>query len=233
VGFARANNQAIQSTKSRYVLLLNSDAFPTNDAIAKLLAAMEHDEAIAVAGPRMYDGNGDTLASAHAFETLTRLAVTAFSVHKLMPASLQRIVSAVLGRAGVQHLVNYEASVPTDVDWVSGACMMLRRAAIDRVGSLDERYFMYMEDEDWCRRFRERGYRVVYVPDGEVAHFVAQSASNSLGRALAYRKSRLLYHRRYHRRVFPALWILSSIYAARQCVMDWLAGWRGRWRLRQ
>ncbi len=216
VGFARANNQAIRATDSKYVLLLNSDAFPSGDTFGELLRVMESDAQIAVAGPRMYDGNGNLLASAHAYESLLRLAVATFRIQGLMPRGVRRWAGRLLGKAGSQHLANYEAAAPAQVDWVSGACMLVRRAAIDKVGLLDERYFMYMEDEDWCRRLQQAGYKVVYAPTAVLTHLFAGSSESSARSARIYRASRLSYHRRYNPCLFPVCWLLSSLYAFRQ-----------------
>jgi GT2 family glycosyltransferase len=122
------------------------------------------------------------------------------------------------------HRVNYEASTATDVDWVSGACMMVRRSALADVGSLDGRFFMYMEDEDWCRRFGEAGYRVVYVPTAGVTHHIGRSSASSSTAAKLYRDSRLIYHKKHNARHYLIYWMLSHLYAARQCAHSRLSG---------
>jgi len=217
VGFAAASNQAIRATDSRYVLLLNTDAFPHDAALEELRRTMDDDGQIAVAGPRMQSADGVPLASAHRVETLGKLAAAALGIHRLLPAKVNRSAARLLGRAGAQHLLNYEATRPADVDWVSGACMMVRRSAITQVGLMDERYFMYMEDEDWCRRLRQTGYRVVYVPSAKVTHCVGRSAASAAIGARIYRHSRLIYHKQYHPHLYPVFWLLSNLYAARQC----------------
>jgi len=217
VGFPRANNMAIEASDSETVLLLNPDAFPRDGALDELRSVLSSDNRIAVAGPRMHEGDGRLLASAHCFESLGRLAATALGIHELLPSSALRWAARLLGRTGRLHRVNYEAVGPVEVDWVSGACMMVRRSALAEVGLLDERYFMYMEDEDWCRRFRNAAYRVVYVPSAEVTHLVGMSLSSKLRRARAYRDSRLIYHKQYNPRLYPVFSLLSYLYAVRQC----------------
>jgi len=216
VGFARANNQAIRATDSRYVLLLNSDAFLGDQALEILLSVIESDAKIAAVGPRMYDAQGEVLASAHGFETLPKLAAVALRAHTLLPASLKKLAAPLLGKSGNQHLANFAAREPVEVDWLSGACLLVRRAAIEQVGGLDERYFMYMEDEDWCRRFHAAGYRALYVAAAEITHQVACSSRSSVRSARIYRDSRLLYHRRYHPRLYPVFHLLANLYALRQ-----------------
>ena len=217
VGFARANNMAIEASDSETVLLLNPDAFPRERALDELRSVLRSDNRIAVAGPRMYGGDGRLLASAHCFESLGRLAATALGIHELLPSSALRWAARFLGRTGDLHRVNYEAVAPVEVDWVSGACMMVRRSALAEVGLLDERYFMYMEDEDWCRRFKNAAYRVVYVPSAEVTHLVGTSSSSKLCRARAYLDSRLTYHKQYNPRLYRVFSLLSYLYAVRQC----------------
>jgi GT2 family glycosyltransferase len=216
VGFARANNQAIEATSSRCVLLLNSDAYPQGTALEALLHVMECDGRVAIAGPRMHDAHSMPLASAHSFESLPKLAGAALGIHRILRPSIAAWATRLAGRAGAQHRINFDASAPADADWVSGACMMVRRSVLANVGLLDERYFMYMEDEDLCRRVREAGYRVVYVPSSRVVHHVGGSTASSAIGARLYRDSRLIYHRRYNSRLYPAFWLLSNLYAARQ-----------------
>jgi len=221
VGFARANNRAIRETDSRYLLLLNPDAFLGEGALEELRRVLESDGRIAVVGPRMTDGDGLPLATAHAFETLTRLALTTLGLHRRLPRGMMHGAARWLGRAGTQHLANYEATAPQPVDWLSGACLLVRRAATEQVGLLDEGYFMYMEDEDWCRRFGQAGYHVVYVPRAHALHLVGGATSATFGSARVLRDSRLRHHRRYHPRLYPVFWLLAHLYAARQC------GWVG------
>jgi N-acetylglucosaminyl-diphospho-decaprenol L-rhamnosyltransferase len=219
IGFARANNQAIQATDPEFVLLLNSDAFPIDKTLDILLDTIESDPQIAVVGPRMYDGNGKLLASAHAFETLPRLAVATFRVQTLALALLKTCGALLGGRSANQHLQNFTAQEPIDTDWMSGACLLLRRAAIDKVGMLDERYFMYMEDEDWCRRFKDSGFRNVYVPAAELTHLVAGSSGTRAPNARHYHHSRCIYHRAHSGILYPAFWLLSALDCAVRCFM--------------
>jgi len=216
LGFARANNEAIEATNSRSLLLLNTDAFLGDGALEEMRRVMQSDEQIAVVGPRIQDGNGLLLASAHRFESVGKLAATALGIHKVIPRSFVSWAARFLGRTGELHRLNYEADVPVDVDWVSGACMLVSRSAIANVGLMDERYFMYMEDEDWCRRFRDASYRVVYAPSARVTHLVGRSSESSLRAAWAYRDSRLRYHRRYTPRLYRVCQLLSNLHAMRQ-----------------
>lgn len=217
VGFAAANNRALEATDSDFVLLLNTDAFLCDQALQELRKVMGSDGKIAVVGPRMFDRDGALLVSAHRFESLAKLAATALGLHELLPRCLARSATYLCGRAGKLHRLNDDATAPVDVDWTSGACMMVRRSAIAEVGPMDERYFMYMEDEDWCRRFKRAGYRVVYAPAARAIHYVAASSRSSWRAAAAYRDSRRSYHRQYNRRWFWLFSALSGIYAARRC----------------
>lgn len=216
VGFARANNQAIRATDSRCILLLNTDAFLSAGTLERLQHVLAADQRAAVAGPRMYDGDGALLATAHAFESSIRLAAAALGFHRLLPTSLVLPASRLLGNTGRLHRLNYDAAGPVEVDWVSGACMLVRRSATAEVGLMDERFFMYMEDEDWCRRFVNAGHRVIYVPSASVTHHVGKSASSTSASARAYRNSRLVYHQKYDPHLYPLLWLMSNFAAFRQ-----------------
>jgi GT2 family glycosyltransferase len=145
----------------RYFLLLNSDAWVVGDAVAQLVAfADEHPEA-AVVGPRLLNPDGSLQRSARAFPTLWRLATEYLFLRKLAPRSrtLNRFYEG-----GFDH------DVVREVDWLFGACLLVRRDAADEVGLFDEDFFMFSEETDWCYRFRQAGWKVYFFPGAEVVH---------------------------------------------------------------
>src|ERR687896_2621246 len=142
-GFGAGMNTGMQAAGGRYFLLLNADAWVLGDAVAKLRDfADEHPEA-AVVGPRLLNPDGSLQRSVRGFPTLWRLATEYFFLRKLAPQS--RLFNAFFG-AGFDHRSVREA------EWLSAACLLVRREAADEVGLFDERYFMFSEETDWCYR---------------------------------------------------------------------------------
>ena len=210
-GFAAASNQGIGASDSRYVALLNSDAFLANDAISFMVDYLDGHSEVAVAGPRMTDGDGRPLATAHGFENLRRLFFRTVPVDELLPPSLKRSFVPLGGREARIYMANYEAEEPVGVDWVSGACMVVRRKAIHEVGLLDEAYFMYMEDDDWCRRMRDGGREVHYVPEARVQHLVERSFRSTWTKELTRYRSACTYYRKHEPRSLLFAWPMLAL----------------------
>jgi N-acetylglucosaminyl-diphospho-decaprenol L-rhamnosyltransferase len=160
-GMGGGNNAGMRIASGRYFLLLNSDAWVVGDAVAQLVAfADEHPEA-AVVGPRLLNPDGSLQRSARAFPTLWRLATEYLFLRKLAPRSrtLNRFYEG-----GFDH------DVVREVDWLFGACLLVRRDAADEVGLFDKDFFMFSEETDWCYRFRQAGWKVYFFPGAEVVH---------------------------------------------------------------
>jgi hypothetical protein len=179
VGFARAVNQGLGLIRDPLVLLLNPDCRLQRGALPVLQAELSARPDCAVAGPRILDDDGGTQGSARGDPNLlTGLFGRSSLLTRIFPRS----------RAARRN-VPLEAAVTgapaREVDWVSGACMLVRRAALEEVNGFDERYFLYWEDADLCRRLRARGYTVRYVPTATVMHSVGRSSRSA--RALAIR----------------------------------------------
>jgi len=158
VGFAAANNAGIRRTSAPLVLLLNSDTVVPTGALDRLIDRLDATGAVA-AGPRLVNPNGEPEVSWGPM--LTPLG----EAHQALRVRLARS-SAPWARARVARWT----SVEREVDWVTGACLLVRRDAAEAAGLLDERYFMYEEDVDFCAALRARGGRVVFAPSAEVVH---------------------------------------------------------------
>jgi N-acetylglucosaminyl-diphospho-decaprenol L-rhamnosyltransferase len=160
-GLAAGWNAGIAATSGDYVLLLNADAWAVGGAVDRLAAfAGEHPEA-AVVGPRLRNEDGTLQRSVRGFPTLWRLATEFLFLRKLAPRS--RALNAFYA-GGFDH------DAVRECDWVMGACLLLRRAAIDTVGPADEGFFLFSEETDWCYRFRAAGWKVFFYPRAEVVH---------------------------------------------------------------
>jgi hypothetical protein len=160
-GLAAGWNAGLERTSGRYVLILNADAWLVDDALAKLVAfADEHPEA-AVVGPRLTNPDGSLQRSVRGFPTVWRLATEYFFLRKLAPRS--RLLNAFYG-AGFEHDEVREA------DFLMGACLLVRRDAIAEIGTLDESFFLFSEETDWCYRFSQAGWKVLFFPGAECVH---------------------------------------------------------------
>ncbi len=195
LGFAAACNAGIRQTSGDFVLLLNPDTLVPAGALDTLVAHLEARLDAAVVGPRLVDGDGRAELS---FGTM--IGPLAELRQKLLVAGSDRGVR--LARAYVERLTRRSR----DVDWVSGACLLVRRTDAEDVGLLDERYFMYTEDVDFCAAIRARHRRVLFTADAEVVHLRGRSVA-SVPRAVeaAYRRSQLAFYGKHHPAWVPVL----------------------------
>jgi GT2 family glycosyltransferase len=161
VGFARAANQGLALAESRYVLLLNPDTtMPRPDTLPRWLAFMDAHPDVAASGCRLISPDGRHQVGDAGFRPSPGSVLAyAFFLSRLAPRRMPSLFLAYRRLAG-----------PTDVDWICGADLLLRRAALERIGPLLENGFMYAEDVEWGCRARARGYRVVYLADLAVVH---------------------------------------------------------------
>jgi GT2 family glycosyltransferase len=186
LGFARANNLAIRQTSSELVLLLNPDTIVPAGAVDRLVALLDAQPGVAVVGPRIVGVDG------HA-ELSWGNRVTPWSERRRKAL----LAKDQAGDARAAAEVDRETRVPRDVAWITGACLLVRRADADAVGLLDERYFLYMEDVDFCDAIRERGRRIRFEPSAEVVHLRGRSGPASSGVAeRAWHASHLAYYRK-------------------------------------
>ena len=177
LGFARAVNKALKVSKSEYVVILNPDTAVTNGFLSSSLEYMEEHEEVGVLGPAILNSDGSVQGSARAYPgVLTALFDRRAPLSRLLPKNA-------ITRANVLSRGS-DGVTPLEVDWVSGACMVVRRKAINEVGLLDPRFFLYWEDADWCRRMWEKGWKVVYFPPAKVFHQVGASSSTRPIRSL-------------------------------------------------
>lgn len=160
-GLGAGWNIGIEATESRWVLLLNADAWLSEGALDRLVDFGDSRPRAAVVGPRLRNPDGTLQRSVRGFPTLWRLATEYFFLRKLAPGS--SLLNAFYA-GGFAH------DEVRDVEVVMGACMLLRREAIVEVGLCDEDYFLFSEETDWCYRFREAGWEVVFFPGAECTH---------------------------------------------------------------
>ncbi|HKY19969.1 MAG TPA: glycosyltransferase family 2 protein [Vicinamibacterales bacterium] len=182
VGFARANNEGIRQTMSELILLLNSDTLATDGAIDRLVQALGELPGASIVGPRLVDGTGKPELS-----------------FGRMLSPWAEVRQKVIGRTAGPTRLAAMTSHTRLVDWVSGACLLVRRRDAEAAGLLDERYFMYCEDVDFCAAVRANGGRVYFAPAAEVVHLRGRSGASDPGAtAEAYRRSQLAFYQKHH-----------------------------------
>lgn len=199
VGFARATNQGIRATVSEAILLLNSDTEVPPQAIDRLVDALRADPEAAVVGPRIVDRSGSA-------ELSFGRMISPFN--ELRQKTLVRLHA--WGVPPVSGWVERATRTPQYADWVSGACLLVWREAAQRIGLLDERYFIYGEDVDFCAAIRANGWRVRFVPDVTVVHVGGRSVVTTASlTSAAYRRSQLAFYAKHHAHWVPWLrWYL-------------------------
>ena len=165
-GLAAGWNAGIAETSSRFVLLLNADAWAVDDAVERIAAFADAHPRAAVVGPRLSNLDGSLQRSARGFPTLWRLATEYLFLRKLAPRS------AALNALYAGGFAHDEAR---EIDWVMGAVLLVRRAAVEEVGPADESFFLFSEETDWCYRFRAAGWEVWFDPGSEFQHVGAAS----------------------------------------------------------
>jgi GT2 family glycosyltransferase len=165
-GFGAGNNAGMRAASGRYFLLLNPDAWLTDGALEKLVAfADEHPEA-AVVGPRLLNPDGSLQRSVRGYPSPWRIATEYFFLRKLGPRT--HALNAFFGE-------QFDHESVREAEYLFGACMLVRREAVDAVGGFDEDFFLMSEEVDWCYRFREAGWKVLFYPGAEVFHVVGAS----------------------------------------------------------
>lgn len=169
LGFARANNQALTKAAGDILLLLNPDTRVQPGAFTALDQAFESDAAIGVVGPQLINPDRSIQPSCGRFASAwTEFQFQSF-LFKLIPSSFP------LG-AVIHPLQQGQYKSQHEVDWVSGACLAIRKEVVERIGLLDETFFMYAEDMEWCWRVRQAGYKVCYQPAAQVIHHSRQAS---------------------------------------------------------
>jgi N-acetylglucosaminyl-diphospho-decaprenol L-rhamnosyltransferase len=185
VGFSKANNIGIRQSFGELVLLLNGDTLVPAGAVDALVSLLDRRPDAAVAGPRLVDEAG------HAELSFGR-----------MISPFNELRQKLRARGDVERLTSLER----EVDWVSGACLLTRRLDAEAAGLLDERFFIYTEDVDFCAAVRARGRRVLFTPSAQVVHLRGRSRQTAPRAAdAAYRRSQVAFYEKHHPRWAPIL----------------------------
>lgn len=209
LGFAAANNRGFAVANGRYIVLLNSDAFLKEGALQKSVQKMDADPKVGLGGARLVGRNDEWQPSARMFPSITN------DFFLLSGLSTKYSQSKFFGRVDRTWA---DQSQPAEVDWVPGAYSIIRREALEKVGYFDERFFLYYEEVDLCRRIKAAGYSLWYWPDIVVVHIGGESSKtvnhlsmSKTGSQLTLWRMRaeLLYYRKHHG--FRGAWLAKAL----------------------
>jgi GT2 family glycosyltransferase len=206
-GFSRAVNQGLRILDARYYVLLNPDTIVLDQALIRLAAFMDENPMVGICSPRVLNQDGSVQYQARRGEARPWDVFSYFSgLSKLFPND-PRFSGYLL-----THINNNEV---IEVQAVSGSCMMIRKDVIDQIGYLDERYFAYQEDTDYCFQARQAGWKVYYVPQAEVIHYGGQGGSNINPYFSSYHwhRSYFLYYQKNLAKDYP-FWFHPLYYLA-------------------
>ena len=197
VGFARANNLGLGIARGDYILLLNSDTRVIGDALVKLVRFLDHHPDVGVVSGRLVHPDFSDQGVARSFPTpFNALFGRTTLLNRLFPNN----------RYSRKYLVSRvnKSDEPFEVDWVSGACLLVRKRVTEEVGILDENFFMYWEDADLCFRIKQKGWKVFCVPKALVVHYEGKSSHARISNRLIieFNKSVYYYYRKHHIRRF-------------------------------
>jgi len=192
LGYARAVNRGTRATTGEFVLVLNPDCVVAPGALVALHAWMRANPRCAIAAPRILNTDGSVEFSARSFPTHLTFLFNRYSLATRLwpgnPWSRRYLLS------------DWDHASDRAVDWVSGACMLVRRSAIEQVGGMDEAYFMFNEDVDWCHAMKRAGWSVDFVAAAEITHHIGASKGRVSDKVILERHRGMIhYFRKYHR----------------------------------
>lgn len=204
-GFAAACNQELSRVSTEYVLFLNPDCFCAPDAVGKLLKSLKSDDSVGMVGGLLVNPDGTEQGGGRrAVPTPWRSFVRAFGLSRFADRWPKLFFDFHLHQQPLPKN-------PIEVEAISGACMMVKRTAIDDVGAWDEGYFLHCEDLDWCMRFRKKDWKILFVPDARITHALG-ACSRSRPFFVAWHKhlGMVRFYRKFFRHQYPGvlMWLV-------------------------
>ncbi|MDH7480866.1 MAG: glycosyltransferase family 2 protein [Armatimonadota bacterium] len=190
LGFSRAANIGIKASKGRYILLLNPDSEVQPGALSVLVKFADSNPRAGLFGPKILNADGSLQSSARRFPTPLAALFRNTFLGRLFPNN--QYVKQYL-------MADWDHSSPREVDWLSGAALMLRREMLDEIGLLDERFFMYCEDVDIAYRAKQKGWKAIYFPEAKIVHFLAKSSDQAPNKMiLTFHQSMYAFYKKHY-----------------------------------
>lgn len=220
IGFGAGNNVGIPASTGRYVLFLNSDTQVTEGALKAMVDYADANPDVGILGPKLLNADGSLQYSCRQYPNLATGFLHNTPLGRLLPKN----------RFAADYLMkNWDHATPRNVDWVSGAALMIRRTLLDQIGGFDEDYYMYCEDVDLCWRANHADSRVTYLPDAIIYHYIGKSSDLAPTRmTYEFHRSQYLFYKKHYRTQTPLL--------LRPLILPGIAlravGQMARWRVR-
>lgn len=193
LGFAKANNIGIKASKGQFICLINSDVEVIENGIDLMLDHIKKNNEIGVLGPKVINPDGTIRPNCKKFPTLWNSFCKTFALYKVFPH---------IDFFSDDHIRNFSYNSILEVEVLPGCCLIIRKEAINQVGLLDEKFFIYSEDKDWCKRFYDSGWKIVYSPYSTVIHYAGSSSAKAPVKYVIERlKANLLYWQKYHNKI--------------------------------
>lgn len=192
VGFTRGNNQALEMAQGRFLFLLNPDTEIERGTLGALVNFMDAPEnaRVGIVGPQLVYADGALQSSRRRFPTFATALLESTKLQEWFPQN---------GTLARYYLSDTADDAVQDVDWVVGAAMFVRREVYAQIGGLDERFFMYSEELDWCFRAKQAGWRVAYFPTVRVLHYEGKSSEQAVAqRDIYFHSSKVRYFKKHH-----------------------------------
>jgi len=167
VGYAKLVNSGIESSKGEYLLFLNADIIISKNAVEQMIDFIKNHPQVGIVGPQLLGFNNLPQKSCFRFPTLASIIARRTFLGKTK-----------WGKKKLDHFLmnDIDLSSPRPVDWIQGSAMLTKKEYAQKVGGWDERFFIYLEDTDWCRRFWQKGYQIVYLPSAKVFHYYGRAS---------------------------------------------------------
>lgn len=189
VGFPAGNNIGLAAASGDHLMLLNPDTVVETGALQALVAYLDAHPDVGMVGPELLNEDGSHQSSRRRFPTFWTGVFESTWLQPYAPKSILRHYYA----------EGLDVTVSAEVDWVKGAAMVTRRSIYEQVGGMDAGYFMYSEELDWCRRIKDVGWRVVYLPEAKITHLEGKSSEQAVThRHINFNRAKLRYFRKYH-----------------------------------
>ena len=204
-GFTGGNNQGIRAGHGRYVLVLNPDTEIVGDALDRMVTCLDAHAEVGALGPMLLNPDRSIQSSRRRFPTAAIGFFESTWLQGIAPRSMLRRY----------YMDDVSPEITQEVDWLTGACAVFRRSVLDQVGLYDEiNFFMYSEELDLCRRIKQAGWRILYLPEARVIHYVGKSSEQAVAaRHIHFQTSKVRYYRKWHGRLTAAslqVFLLSS-----------------------
>lgn len=190
LGFARANNLAIKRTTGSVLALVNSDVIVHPGCLETLAAFLDHHDSVGLVGPRVIGADGNVQRTCRRLPTVWNTVCRSLALDRMFSNC------SMLSGHEMRH---FSHDVRAEAEALSGCFCVVRTKAVDEVGGLDERYFFYMEDVDWCKRFTDAGWKIMFIPEATAIHYGGASTSMApLRYSIEYHRANLQYWQKYH-----------------------------------